>query len=210
MKSRILLADDHPLFTQALKLMLDERYEVVDIVTDGKALIAASQKHKPDLIITDVTMPLMNGLDAVRCLGKDTHRPKIIFLTMHSDSDIVRDCLASGGAGFVTKDSSYSELVVAIDAVLANHTYISPNLGTTIMEQLTHPATSPTEAEQLTTRQREILQLFAEGKTMKEIATVTNLSTRTVEWHKYQMMKQLGVRRSSQLVQHAVRKKLVA
>src|ERR1041385_9231827 len=117
MKSRLLLADDHPLLAQALKLMLDERYEVVDIVTDGRSLVAAAQKHQPDIIITDITMPLMNGLDAVRSLAKTSLRAKIIFLTMHSDCEIVRECLASGGSGFVTKDAGFNELVDAIEAV---------------------------------------------------------------------------------------------
>jgi len=208
MTTRVLLADDHLLFAQAMAELLAGRYEVVGIVGDGKALQAAARTQKPDVIVTDVTMPHMSGLDSVRSLRKDPHVPRIVFLTMHADVELARECFNCGGSAFVTKESAFDELTIAIDAVVANQQYLSPDIAAGLIEASKQPAANP-DLDQLTSRQREILQLFAEGKTMKEIASVTNLSTRTVEWHKYRMMRMLGVRRSAELVQHAVRMKLV-
>jgi DNA-binding NarL/FixJ family response regulator len=207
MTTRVLLADDHILFSQALGKLLAQRYEVVDIVEDGKALQTSARLHKPDVIITDVTMPNMSGLDAVRSLHRDSYIPKFVFLTMHADTDLARECFNCGGSAFVTKASGFDELVLAIDAVLANRQYVSPEIAIGLIEPSQQPESS---AEQLTLRQREILQLFAEGKTMKEIASIINLSTRTVEWHKYRIMRTFNVRRSAELIQQAVRLKLVS
>jgi len=208
MTTRVLLADDHLLFAQAMAELLAGRYDVVGIVGDGRALQAAARTYKPDVIVTDVTMPHMSGLDSVRSLRRDPHVPKIVFLTMHADVDLARECFNCGGSAFVTKESAFDELTAAIDAVLANQQYLSPDIAAGLIDASKEPAAGA-DIDQLTSRQREILQLFAEGKTMKEIASVTNLSTRTVEWHKYRMMRMLGVRRSAELVQHAVRMKLV-
>lgn len=209
MTTRVLLADDHVLFAQALAQLLSPRYEVVDIVSDGRALLDAVRSHKPDVAVVDVTMPLMGGLESVRSMRKDAYTPKIIFLTMHADAELARECFHCGGSAFVAKESSFTELSVAIDSVMANNLYLSPNVAAGLVDVLKDPAAARTEFDVLTSRQREILQLFAEGKTMKEIASVTDLSTRTVEWHKYRMMRMLGVRRSAELVQHAMRLKLV-
>jgi DNA-binding NarL/FixJ family response regulator len=209
MRARVLLADDHQLFTQALTHLLEDRYDVVDVVADGRALQISARKHKPDVIVTDITMPLMTGLDAVRSLSKDGYTPKVIFLTMHADAELARECFGCGGSAFVIKDSTYDELTLAIDAVMANQVFLSPKIAGGMVESLTDPASVKTDHHQLTLRQREILQLFAEGKTMKEIATITHLSTRTVEWHKYRMMRLLNVRRSAELFHYALRMKLV-
>jgi DNA-binding NarL/FixJ family response regulator len=210
MTTRVLLADDHVLFAQALAQLLVQKYEVLEVVGDGKALLASVRQHKPDVIIVDITMPLMGGLDSVRLLRKDPYVPKIVFLTMHADSELARECLQCGASAFVTKESSYDELAVALDAVMANQTYLSPDLSEGLSRPSEGSASSTPRFDVLTFRQREILRLFAEGKTMKEIASATNLSTRTVEWHKYRIMRLLRVRRSAELVQHAVRLKLVA
>jgi NarL family two-component system response regulator LiaR len=209
MTTRVLLADDHILFAKALNQLLAQRYEVVDVVADGKALQAAARKYKPDVIVTDVTMPLMSGLESIRSLRKDSYLPKIVFLTMHSDTELARECFDCGGTAFLTKDCSYDELITAIETVMTNRLYLSPNIASGLIDILREPASSGTEFDPLTSRQREILQLFAEGRTMKEIASVTNLSTRTVEWHKYRIMRLLQVQRSAELVQHAVRMRLV-
>lgn len=210
MATRVVLADDHVLFAQALARLLAEKYEVLDIVGDGKALVASVRQHQPDVAIVDITMPLMNGLDSVRLLRKDLQPPRIIFLTMHGETDIVRECFQSGASGFLTKESPFDELVSAIDAVMTNQKYVSPGNAAGFVEVSEDDTDGGRRFGVLTSRQREILQLFAEGKTMKEIASVTNLSTRTVEWHKYRMMRMLNVRRSAELVQHAIRMKLVA
>jgi DNA-binding NarL/FixJ family response regulator len=209
MTTRVLLADDHALFVQAMAQMLAQRYDVVDIVGDGKALQTSARTHKPDVIVADITMPLMSGLESLRSLRKDSYVPKVVFLTMHADTALARECFNSGGSAFVTKESSFEELIVAIDTVMSDQLYLSPNVAAGLIDVLREPSGSSSESDQLTSRQREILQLFAEGKTMKEIASATNLSTRTVEWHKHRIMRILGVRRSAELIQHAVRMKLV-
>jgi len=209
MTTRVLLADDHSLFAQAVASMLRERYEIVDIVSDGRALQAALRQHKPDVAIVDITMPLMSGLDSIRTLGKDHWRPKIIFLTMHADPELARECFKCGCSGFVTKDLSCTELMLAIDSVMANEVYVPSNIAAGLVDIFRPTDRVSLERAGLTGRQREILQLLAEGKTMKEIATVTNLSTRTVEWHKYRMMQILRVRRNAELIRHAVQMKLV-
>ena len=209
MPIRIVVADDHALFAQAVAQLLAQRYVVVEVVTDGRALQASVRKHQPDVVVVDVTMPLMSGLESIRSLRKDNHVPKVVFLTMHTDTELARECFNCGGAAFVTKESSYDELIAAIETVMSNQLYLSPGVAAELIDVLREPPSSGPEFDQLTSRQREILQLFAEGKTMKEIASVTNLSTRTVEWHKYRMMRMLRVRRSAELVQHAVRLKLV-
>jgi DNA-binding NarL/FixJ family response regulator len=209
MTTRVLLADDHVLFAQSLARLLTPRYDVVDTVVDGRELLVSARKHKPDVVVVDVTMPLMNGLDSVRSLRKDSYTPRIVFLTMHTDTELARECFNCGGSAFVSKECSHDELIVAIDSVMANRPYLSPNVAAGLVDALKDPAAVTTEFDVLTSRQREILQLFAEGKTMKEIASVTNLSTRTVEWHKYRMMRMLRVRRGAELIQHAMRMKLV-
>jgi DNA-binding NarL/FixJ family response regulator len=209
MPIRIVVADDHALFAQAVAQLLAQRYVVVEVVTDGRALQASVRKHQPDVVVVDVTMPLMSGLESIRSLRKENHVPKVVFLTMHTDTELARECFNCGGAAFVTKESSYDELIAAIETVMSNQLYLSPGVAAELIDVLREPPSSGPEFDQLTSRQREILQLFAEGKTMKEIASVTNLSTRTVEWHKYRMMRMLRVRRSAELVQHAVRLKLV-
>jgi DNA-binding NarL/FixJ family response regulator len=206
MPTRVLLADDHLLFAQALGKLLAQRYDLIDVVADGKALYASARTNKPDVIVTDITMPHMSGLDSIRLLRKDSVSSKIVFLTIHANAEIARECFSSGGSAFVTKHSGFDELVVAIDAVISNRQYVSPDVAADLIELSQEPAAL---ADELSVRQREILQLFAEGRTMKEIATITNLSTRTVEWHKYRMMKLFNIRRSAELVQHAVRMRLV-
>ena len=209
MTTRLLLADDHMLFAQALAGLLSQRFEILEIVGDGRALQIAARKHRPDVVIADITMPLMSGLDSVRSLLKESDKPKVVFLTMHADPELARECFRCGASAFVTKDLSFDELLVAIDCVLANKRYISPNIASELIDVFRNPDTEEETTDPLTSRQREILQLLAEGRTMKEIASATNLSTRTVEWHKYRMMQILQVRRSAELVQHAVKMKLV-
>jgi len=210
MTTRVLLADDHVLFAQAVARLLAQRFEVVDVVGDGRALLNSARNHKPDVVVVDVTMPLMSGLDSVRSLCKDQYTPKIVFLTMHGDVAIARECFSCGASAFVDKEGGGDELLVAIDTVMANQLYVSPSVAESVIDLLRSPTSADGEFEVLTSRQREILQLFAEGKTMKEIASFTQLSTRTVEWHKYRLMRALHVTRSAELVQHAVRMKLVA
>ena len=201
---------DHILILEGLVKLLSPTYEIVDTVYDGRALVESFHRFKPDVVITDITMPLMNGLGAVRQLRKEGSHPKVVFLTMHDDIDLVRECIEEGDAAFVTKTRAYQDLPVAIDAVLNNHKCVLRALSAGIpeagngAEDDVHLRMDP-----LTSRQREILQGFAEGKSMKEIATLMNLSTRTVEWHKYRMMRTLHLRNNAELVRHAIKTKLV-
>src|SRR5262249_3134167 len=157
--------------------LLAQRYELVDIVAEGRALQTSARTHKPDVIVVDITMPLMSGLESIRSLRKDSYVPKIVFLTMHADAVLARECFNSGGSAFVSKESSFDELIVAIDTVMSNQLYLSPNIAGGSVDALRDPSVSGFDYSQLTSRQCEILQLFAEGKTMKEIASATNLST---------------------------------
>jgi len=190
--------------------LLNPKYGIVDVVDNGRALQESFRKHRPDAIVTDITMPLMNGLEAIRQLQKEGNSPRVVFLTMHHDIDLVRECFRCGGSAFVTKERSCDELIIAIEAVLKNHTYVSPGFPASVSDVSAAANSTAPRMDPLTSRQREILQLFAEGKTMKTIATIMNLSTRTVEWHKYRMMQVLNVQNSAELVRYALRTKLVA
>jgi DNA-binding NarL/FixJ family response regulator len=207
--ARVLLADDHALFVEALAQLLAPKYDVVDIVEDGKALLDSWELHKPDVIVTDITMPIMNGLEAVRRLQKAGCTSKVVFLTMHDEIDFARECLRCGASAFVTKHSGCEELLIALDAVLQNQTYLPRALADLMNDVPSEPSAESSDFDPLTSRQREILQLFAEGRTMKEIAAVMSLSTRTVEWHKYRMMRILRVQTGAELIRHAMRTKLV-
>lgn len=206
---RVLLADDHSVFVEALARLLSSKYEVVGVADNGRTLQEFSRRLRPDVIITDITMPLLSGLEAARRLLKEPHPPKIVFLSMHADPDLARECFKCGGSAFVTKGCSYEELTAAIETVLENHMYLSPAIASDLLDVLRNPANENSSYDQLTQRQREILQLFAEGRTTKEIAYVMNLSTRTVEWHKYRMMRILQVQSSAELLRCAIRLKLV-
>jgi DNA-binding NarL/FixJ family response regulator len=209
MAQRFLLADDHAMFVEALAKMLRSQYEVVEVVSDGRALCEAARRHEPDVIITDITMPLMNGLDAVRSLRTEVKAAKFVFLTMHTELALVRECFQSGASAFLVKHCGYDELCIALEAVFKGQTYVSSSIADDFAVFSNGSATTVSKYEQLSLRQREILQLFAEGKTTKDIAAIVNLSTRTVEWHKYRMMRMLGLQRSAELVQFAARMKLV-
>jgi DNA-binding NarL/FixJ family response regulator len=207
--TRVLLADDHELFLQALQKLLTPRYDVVGAVENGRALQESFRSLQPDVIVTDITMPLMNGLEAIRQLRKEGNLPKVVFLTMHDDAALVRECFDAGASAFLTKSSVSEELITAIEAVLMNHRYVSSLLPADVLTVRLHSRETDGHVDLLTSRQREILQLFAEGNTMKEIARMMNLSTRTVEWHKYRMMRSLHAENSAQLVRHALKAKLV-
>jgi DNA-binding NarL/FixJ family response regulator len=209
--TRLLLADDHILFVEALVVLLRPKYDIVGVVENGRTLQEYSRRLQPDVIVTDITMPLLNGLEAVRRVRKEeAHPPKVVFLSMHADPDLARECFKCGGSAFVTKECSYDELTTAIEAALGNHMYLSPAIAADLLDVLSNPTNVRSDYDQLTDRQREILQLLAEGKTTKEIAFALNLSTRTVEWHKYRTMRMLHVRTNAEMLRCAVRLKLVA
>ena len=203
-RPRVLLADDHTMFSQGLQSLLEDDFDLVGAVADGEALVEAARRLNPDVIIVDISMPMMNGLDAVRQLKKDGATAKIIFLTMHADDRLLAEAFRCGGSGYVLKQSAGEELITGIGKVLAGQKYVTPLIATEWAEDLTKRVRG-TQKLTLTPRQREVLQLVIEGCTMKEIATRLGISTRTAESHKYEIMEGLGVETTAELIQYAVK-----
>jgi len=209
-RPRVLLADDHRMVAEGLKSLLVPEFELVDVVEDGRALIAAARKLRPDVIIADISMPHLNGLDALSQLKKDNPAVKVVFLTMHKDVTYARRALESGGSGFVLKHSAPAELVDAIRAALDGKTYLTPALAGEVLQAIKRDGEKVSDpVASLTPRQREILQLLAEGRSAKEIGAALNISVRTVEFHKYQMMESLGLHVSAELVHFAIKHGIV-
>ena len=196
---------------EGLKSLFSAEFELIGVVEDGRALIEATKKLHPDVIVADITMPHLNGLDALVQLKKLNPRVKVVFLTMHQEVAYARRALEAGAAGFVLKHSAPAELVTAIRAALEDKTYITPALAAEVL----HAFQQGKNAEggpvaKLTPRQREILQLLAEGRSAKEIAGALGISSRTVEFHKYQMMDSLHVHNSAELIHFAIKQGIVA
>jgi DNA-binding NarL/FixJ family response regulator len=210
-RPRVLLADDHRMVAEGLKSLLSPEFELVGVVEVGLALIDAAKKLRPDVIVADITMPRLNGLGALTQLKKEIPRVRVIFLTMHQDVAYARRALDSGASGFVLKHSAPAELVAAIHAALEGKTYITPALAGEVLQQIQRdPKAAKDPVASLTARQREILQLFAEGRSAKEISGMLNISARTVEFHKYQMMENLGLHNSTELTHFAIKHGIVA
>jgi DNA-binding NarL/FixJ family response regulator len=206
-KPRVLLADDHRIVAEGLRGLLSEEFELVGIVEDGRAMVAAARELNPDVIVTDISMPQLNGIDALTLLKRDNPNVRVVFLTMHRDAAYARRALEAGALGFVLKHSAPAELVLAVRAALQGRTFITPDLAAEVVRTAQQNDADPLAA--LTPRQREILQLLAEGKTAKDIATALSLSTRTVEFHKYALMDTLGMQNSSELVRFAIKHGLI-
>lgn len=201
---KILLADDHMMFAQGLQSFLEDEFELVGTVADGQALVEAARELTPDVIVVDISMPVLNGFDAVRQLKKEGCTAKVIFLTMHADAGLMEEALRCGGSGYVLKQSAGEELIYAIGQVIAGHEYITPLFAAETAHGLNR-AISATQKLRPTPRQREVLQLVIEGLTMKEIAQRLGISTRTAESHKYEMMENLGVESTAELIQYAIK-----
>jgi DNA-binding NarL/FixJ family response regulator len=201
---KILLADDHMMFAQGLRSFLEDEFELVGTVADGQALVEAAHRLNPDVIVVDISMPVLNGFDAVRQLKKEGTTAKIIFLTMHADASLMAEAFRCGGSGYVLKQSAGEELIFAIGQVLAGQEYITPLVATESARGQSK-GIDATQKLRLTPRQREVLQLVIEGCTMKEIATRLGISTRTAESHKYEMMEGLGVQTTAELIQYAIK-----
>jgi DNA-binding NarL/FixJ family response regulator len=202
----VLLADDHRMVAEGLRSLLAPDFDLVGVVEDGRALVASALKLRPDVVVADITMPHLNGLEALRLLRKDIPSTKVVFLTMHHDVAYARRALESGASGFVLKHSAPAELIAAIRAALSGQTYITPALAGEVFQSMREePGTAADPAGRLTPRQREIIQLLAEGRSAKQIAEALNISTRTVEFHKYQMMANLHLHNSAELVHYALK-----
>lgn len=203
-RPRVLLADDHTMFSQGLQSLLEDEFDLVGAAADGQALVEAAGRLNPDVIVVDISMPVMNGFDAVRQLQKQGITAAIIFLTMHADDRLLAEAFRCGGSGYVLKQSAGDELIFGIRQVLAGHKYVTPMIATEWVEQISKRFKG-TQKLILTPRQREVLQLVIDGCTMKEIATRLGISTRTAESHKYEMMEGLGVETTAELIQYAVK-----
>jgi DNA-binding NarL/FixJ family response regulator len=203
-RPRILLADDHTMFAQGLEGLLEDEFELVGSVRDGQALVAAAQQLTPDVIVVDISMPVLNGFDAVRQLKANGVEAKIIFLTMHADVRLVAEAFRCGGSGYVLKQSAGEDLLLCIKAVIADNRYITPLIAAEWAEDLSKRV-DESQKRPLTPRQREVLKLVIEGCTMKEIATQLGISSRTAESHKYEMMQGLGVESTAELIQYAIK-----
>ena len=205
---RVLLADDHHLLLGAFEKLLAGECEIVGQVSDGRALVAAAEKLKPDVIVLDILMPLLNGLDAGRQIKQRLRDVKLVFLTINEDADLAAEAFRSGASAYLLKRSAASELTAAIREVMQGRSYITPLITGDLIGSLMY-GDEKKPAHGLTLRQREILQLVAEGKTMKEVAQMLNLTPRTVAFHKYRMMEQLGVGSTAELIQYAVKHNIV-
>ena len=203
-RTKILLADDHKMFAQGLRALLEDEFDLVGSVENGQALVDAAVQSNPDVIVADISMPVMNGLDAVRQLKEQGVTAKVIFLTMHADDRLLAEAFRCGGSGYVLKQSAGEELILAIRQVLAGRKYVTPLLAKEWAQEVSKGIEGQKKLT-LTPRQREVLKLVIEGCTMKEVANRMGISTRTAESHKYEMMEGLGVDSTAELIQYAVK-----
>jgi DNA-binding NarL/FixJ family response regulator len=205
------MADDHTMVIEGLRHILESEFDLVGIVGDGRALLDASNRLHPDVIVADISMPMLNGIDAVRQIKKNDPQTKVVFLTMHADVTYARDAFEAGASGYVLKHSAPDELVTAIHEALKGRTYVTPMIAGDLMESYKNGSYTLNDlSTKLSTRQREILQLLAEGRLAKEIADILNISPRTVEFHKYKMMEALRIKTSAELVQYAIKHKIIS
>jgi DNA-binding NarL/FixJ family response regulator len=198
----VLLADDHAVVAEGLASLLGSEFTLVGTVTDGAQLLEVARRLRPDVIVTDVAMPGMSGLEALRRLKAEAIAAKVIFLTMHAEAQLAAEALRAGASGFVVKHAAGVELIAAIQTVLRGGTYLTPDLSQDVLTTLAEGG--PSAGAILTPRQREVIRLIADGRTMKEIAAALGLSPRTIETHKYEMMQALGLRTTAELIRYAL------
>ena len=204
---RILLADDHALVLSAFERLLSADFDVVGQASDGRAAVAAAERLRPDVVVLDMSMPLLNGLDAGRQIKHNDRDVKLIFLTMNEDTDLAAEAFRCGASGYLLKRSAASELITAIRQVMMGRSYVTPLITDGVIGSLLHP--DEQTAKELTPRQREVLQLVVEGRSMKEVAAILDLTPRTVAFHKYGMMRQLKLKTTAELVHYAIKHHVV-
>ena len=204
---RVLLADDHAIVLEGLRRVLEPEFEIVGEASDGRALVAAAWSLAPDIIVTDISMPLLNGIEAVRQIRKHNRRVKIVFLSMHPDVTYVAEALRAGGSAYVLKSSAGAKLLEAIREALSGRIYVTPSIDGEVLRARMDRASlrDDTVPAELTSRQREVLQLLAEGKSLKDVAAILSISVKTAEFHKYRIMKQLGFHSNAEITKYAVR-----
>ena len=206
-KPRIIIADDHTLLVEAFEKLLAADCEVVAKVADGRALVAAVDEHHPDVVVLDLAMPLLNGLDAGRQIKHKHPSTRLVFVTMNEDPDLAAEAFRGGASAYLLKRSAGAELLTAIREAMKGRSYVTPLVTEGMLGLLM--SSNAEKPHQLTARQREVLQLLAEGKSMKEVASILNLTPRTVAFHKYRMMEQLKITTNAELIQYAIRHHVV-
>jgi DNA-binding NarL/FixJ family response regulator len=206
----LVIADAHRLFVAGLSKLLASKFKIICTVSDGRSLVEAAQRLHPDLILTEIAMPLMNGLEAVHRIRRAMPAMRIVCLSTSSDDDTVRECFQKGASGFIPKTASGAELMLGLRRVLHGDIYLSQRLPQAA-KLFSDPISMGNADEEvpLTERQIEVLQLLAEGKTMKEVAAVLNLTTRTVAFHKYRLMNTLNLNTNAAVVQYALQHRVV-
>lgn len=209
MKHRIVIAEDHTIVLEGLRRILEPEFTVVATATDGRQLVRAVEEFKPEVAVADISMPLLNGLDALRQCKAAHLRTRFIFLTANLDVGLATEAFRLGAAGYVLKLAAGEELTGAIREILAGRTYITPRIAGDVMQNLMNPIEASGQTL-LTNREREVLQLLAEGKTLKEIGAVLNVSPRTAEFHKNNLMAKTGLRTTAELARYAARLGLVS
>ncbi len=208
---RVLLADDHTMIAQALGDYLKQGgFHLVGIVSDGADLVETAARLRPDVVVADISMPRLSGLDAMRRLKTQGVNAKFIFLTMHDEVGVACEAMRAGASGYLLKHSAGEELLLAIEEVMRGRVYLSPRIAPEVIASLSLPQANRPAIERLTPRQRQVLELVALGRTMKEVAAELDLSPRTIETHKYDIMQTLGVRTTAELIHYAIRHQLVA
>jgi len=206
---RVLLADDHTLLLDAFAKLLEPECDVVGAVADGRTLLAAAEELKPDVVVLDIAMPLLNGLDAGRQLKKALPDVKLIFLTMNQDPAIATEAFRAGASGYLLKTSAGSELIKAIEEAMSGRSYVTPLITQDLLEAFMDPNATKRPAD-LTPRQREVLQLLAEGHSMKEAARILKVAPRTIAYHKYRIMERFRLKSNAELIQFAIRHVVVS
>jgi DNA-binding NarL/FixJ family response regulator len=209
-RPRVLIADDHRMLTDALKRILEPRCEVVGTVDDGRALLEAASKLQPEIVLLDIAMPRLNGLDAARQLKAKLPTVKLIFMTMHNDPYLVGEAFRAGGSAFLLKEGAASELSDALDEVLRGGTYVTPAAAVGLNSISLRDPKSRDQVPEPTPRQREVIQLLAEGRSMKEVAAALQITPRTVAGHKYAVMELLQVKTNAELFQYAIRHRIIS
>jgi DNA-binding NarL/FixJ family response regulator len=208
-RPRVILADDHAMLLEAISKLLQPYYEVVATVSDGRALLEVARRLKPDVVVADMCMPLLDGLEAGLRLKQDMPAVKLIFLTMDEDPDLAVEAMASGASGYLLKKSAGSELFLAIERALIGKTYVTAQIARGMEQAFIRNPRARKRRKSLTRRQREVIQLLAQGKSMKEAAQVLELTPRTVAFHKYRIMEELGLKTNADLIRFAFKNRIV-
>ena len=208
-RTRIILADDHTILVEAFRKLLEPQYDIVGTVSDGRALLELAPQLKPDVAIVDIGMPLMNGLEAGLRLKQQMPTLKLIFLTMNEDPDLAVEAMRSGASAYLLKSSAAEELTRAIQTAVKGKRYVTPQIGRGLQDAFIKNPRVKGQAKALTPRQREVVQLLAEGKSMKEAASVLHVTPRTVAFHKYRVMEELNLATTAELIQFAIKSKIL-